>query len=300
MTWGENMGKRIGLALGGGSARGLAHIGVIDALEDNGIRPDIIAGTSIGSVVGAAYAAGEHERLREFALSVDLWRMLSFFQVKIPRTGLLDGEKLARFFRENIRIPNIEDLSKPFAAICCDYLTGARVVIDRGDIISAVRSSCSIPGLFTPVKRDNALLVDGGLVDSVPVSAAREMGADVIIAVDLNYHVRFSGINNDIRERRKKPGPIMNHPLTKLLESKFTSNKKKDISPGIVDMLLDSFFIMQRSLTDINLKSSDPEILIRPHLENIKVLEFTKAEEGISIGRKITEGMMDDILKILD
>ncbi len=294
------MGKKLGLALGGGSARGLAHIGVIDALEDNGIRPDIIAGTSIGSAVGAAYAAGEHERLKEFTLSVDFWRMLSFFQVKIPRTGLLDGEKLSRFFRENLRIPNIEDLPKPFAAICCDYLTGDRVVIDRGDIISAVRASCSIPGLFTPVKRDEVLLIDGGIVDPVPVSAAREMGADVIIAVDLNYHVRFSGKNNDVRVNREKPTTMMNHRLTKLLESRFTLNKKKEISPGIVDMLLDSFFIMQRNLTDINIKSTDPDILIRPHLENIKVLEFTKAEEGISIGRKITEGMMDDILKIID
>ncbi len=294
------MGKKIGLALGSGSARGLAHIGVIDALEDNGVRPDIITGTSIGSVVGAAYAAGEHERLKEFALTVDFWRMLSFFQVNIPRIGLLDGEKLSRFFRENLRIPNVEDLSKPYAAICCDYLTGDRVVIDKGDIISAARASCSIPGLFTPVKRDKALLIDGGVVDPVPVSAARDMGADVIIAVDLNYHVRFSGINNDFKEYKKKPSLIMGHPLTKLLESKFTQNRKKDISPGIVNMLLDSFFIMQRNLTDINLKSANPEILIRPHLENIRVLEFTKAEEGISIGRKITEGMMDDILKIID
>lgn len=294
------MEKNIGLALGAGSARGLAHIGVIDVLEEHGIRPTIVTGTSIGSVVGAAYAAGEHEKLKDFLLTVDLWKMLSFFEVNLPRTGLFDGRKISRFFKENLNISNIEDLEKTFAAVCCDYLSGERVVIDRGDTILALRASCSVPGFLTPVEYQGRLLIDGGIVDPVPVTAARDLGADVIIAVDLNHYVRRRGNSFHVKDDRGIKRNQKKHPLWVLLESKISQKGKEEISPGIIDIFLDSFYIMERSLTDINMKRAHPEVLIRPNLGSITFLDFHKAKEGIAIGRRVTEEMIDEIITAVE
>ncbi len=294
------MSEKIGLALGGGSARGLAHIGVIDALEEHGISPSIVTGTSIGSIMGAAYAAGEHEKFKDFLLTVDLWKMLSFFEVNLPRKGLFDGRKISRFFEENLNIANIEDLEKKFAAVSCDYETGERVVFDHGDMITALRASYSIPGVFTPMKYKGRLLVDGGLVDPVPVTAARDLGAEVVIAVDLNHHVRWRGFSFRENSDQKNDWNITKHPLWVLLENKFGKKSGKEISPGMIEILLDSVYMIEKNLTDYELQLTKPEIIIRPNLKNITFFDFHKAKEGISIGKKVTEDMMDEISRALD
>ena len=180
---------KIGLALGSGSARGLAHLGVIRAIEDAGIKVDFIAGTSMGALIGAIHAAGKLDELEAAFRTFD-WKMTaSFFDVVLPKSGLLDGAKVSELVRAHIHADTIEMLAKPFAAVATDIVSGEEVVIRSGDVIEAVRASISVPGIFTPVRSNGRILVDGGLTNPVPVSAVRAMGADIVIAVDLNHEI---------------------------------------------------------------------------------------------------------------
>lgn len=185
----------VGLALGSGSARGWAHFGVLRALRDAGISPDIICGTSIGSLVGAAYAAGEMDSFEEWVLGLGMRKVFGFMDFNLGG-GMLKGEKIIDFWREHFVQETMEELGAPFGCVATDLHTGAEVWLRSGSIADAVRASIALPGLFTPVVRDGRLLVDGGLVNPVPVSLARAMGADVVIAVDLNA---------DIMRRHMKP-----------------------------------------------------------------------------------------------
>jgi NTE family protein len=185
MTTDRQSKLRIGLALGSGAARGWAHIGVIRELERNAIVPDVVCGTSIGSLIGAAMASGELERLEKWVRSLKWQKVISYFDLTMSG-GLIKGEKLFAFFRENFRDRDIEDLDTPFGAIATELASGREIWLREGSLFEAVRASISLPGLFTPVERDDQLLVDGGLVNPIPVSMCRALGADVVIAVDLN------------------------------------------------------------------------------------------------------------------
>ena len=176
---------RIGLALGGGAARGWAHVGVIRALEQAGIHPDLVCGTSVGSLVGAAYAAGELDRFEQWLLGMRIKDVVGFMDVSLAG-GLLKGERVMEFFRRNFVDRPIEQLAMPFAAVATALHTGAEVWLRDGSTVEAVRASIALPALLTPVLRDGIVLVDGGLVNPVPVSLARAMGADTVIAVDLS------------------------------------------------------------------------------------------------------------------
>ena len=176
---------KIGLALGGGSARGWSHIGVIRALEEAGIEPDIVCGTSIGSLVGAAYAAGELDRLEGWVRSLTWQNVVSLLDVTVTG-GFIKGAKLVEFFGSRFKDTDISKLPKPFGAVATELVTGREVWLREGSVIESVRASIAVPGLFTPVARDGRLLVDGGLVNPVPVSLCRAMGADIVIAVELN------------------------------------------------------------------------------------------------------------------
>lgn len=176
---------RIGLALGGGSARGWAHIGVIRVLAEAGIEPDLVCGTSIGALVGAAYVAGELDPLEKWVRSLRLQTVVSFLDVSL-NGGLIKGDKLITFFRNHFVDRDIGELARPFGAVATDLRRGREVWLREGRVSDAVRASIALPGLFTPTERDGSWLVDGGLVNPVPVSLCRAMGADLVIAVDLN------------------------------------------------------------------------------------------------------------------
>ncbi len=194
----------VGLALGSGSARGWAHFGVLHALREAGVSPDIICGTSIGSLVGATYAAGEMDRFEEWVLGLGKRKVFGFMDLNFSG-GLLKGEKIIDFWRENFVHESMEELGAPFGCVATDLQTGAEVWLRKGSIAEAVRASIALPGLFTPVMHEGRLLVDGGLVNPVPVSLARAMGADIVIAVDLNAdimrkHMRPVDLNeNELR-----------------------------------------------------------------------------------------------------
>jgi NTE family protein len=298
-----NQGK-IGLALGSGSARGWAHIGVIRALSETGIKIDYIAGTSIGSVVGSVFAAGNINALEEVAVQLD-WKQIAYlFDVVLPKSGLIDGKKVAGFVQNHLGKTNIEELPIPFCAVSTDLNTGDEVVIGEGDIIEAVRASISIPGIFTPVRNNGSILVDGGLVNPVPVSVVREMGADFVIAVDLSrgifgnsaslqdtaHKLSAPHLNKESQPVIKKTNRILEALNNKLATIDFSAlswtRQSPDVEPlpSIFDVITSSINIMEAQISAAKLKTDPPDLLIQPKLSHIKFLEFNKASEAIAEG----------------
>lgn len=287
----NNPGRRpkIGLALGSGSARGLAHLGVIRAIEDAGIKVDFVAGTSMGAFVGAIFASGNLGRLAADFLDFDWKNIISLLDPVFPRSGLIDGQKIAGFVRAHVPSANIEGLSIPFHAVATDIMDGKEVIISTGDLIEAVRASIAVPGIFTPVRSNGRILVDGGLVNPVPVSTVRAMGADLVIAVDLNHDIVASRPPSSLAI-----GKLYDNALTRTLESlqsienpvlsQFSAWLHKEPLPGIFDVMLTSIYIMQARITQASLQQEKPEILIQPPLGAVRFMEFDRSEEIIAIG----------------
>ena len=190
---------KIGLALGSGAARGWAHIGVIQALEEMGVEIDIVSGCSIGSYVGASYASGKLPQLAQWVESLTEWQVFALMGVGFQKGGLVSGLKVFKALQDNFSFETFEELIKPFAAVATDLYSGREVNFISGSVIEAVKASCAIPGLFPPLLFDNRWLVDGGVVNPVPVNMCRMLGADVVIAVNLSADFRpQSLVNNPI------------------------------------------------------------------------------------------------------
>ena len=291
----------VGLALGSGSARGLAHIGVLRALDEAGIAVDVVAGTSIGALIGAVHAAGKIELLAETFRAFDWRRMASFFDVVLPTSGLLDGARISAMVRDHVPSEAIAELRLPFAAVATDIATGQEVVIREGDVIEAVRASISVPGILTPVRRDGRFLVDGGLVNPVPVSVARGLGARFVIAVDLNHGIVAGKNLKPLRQRKPRAEPPRLPPWAQNLSQsvqeltarllpqdgaagQHARRPKAEPMPSIFEVLLASINIMESQITESRLALERPELLIRPPLGHIRFLDFDRAEEIIEIG----------------
>ncbi len=317
---------KIGLALGSGSARGLAHLGVIRALAQAGIVVDLTAGTSIGALIGAIHAAGKLDELEATFQSFDWKKTLSFFDVVLPKSGLLDGARIGELVRAHVHAAAIEALPMPFAAVATDIGSGEEVVIRSGDVIEAVRASISVPGIFTPVRRNGSILVDGGLTNPVPVSVARAMGAGIVIAVDLNHGI-VSGKNMKPLLPMEKTGNAesgLSAMLSRwvggyrlslkdirqkllagddLVSVQFRKWLSPEPLPNIFEVLLASINIMETRITQTRLGLDRPDILIQPPLGHIRFLEFGRAEEIIRIGYEGTQetlaALPGDILKHL-
>jgi NTE family protein len=283
---------KIGLALGGGAARGCAHIGVLRALEEKSIPVGCIAGTSIGAMVGAVYASGGMDHLEELLLKMDLLQLLSYFDVVFPHSGLVDGRKVTELLRGILGDRSFDDLSVPFAAVATDLRDGSEVVLSSGDVIDAVRASIAVPGVFTPFVTDDALLVDGGLVDPVPVNVVRSLGAEFVIAVDLNRYVVGSKqehrTGGGLRRKRirKGDGSSLVDSLIDEISSLMSDEekKKKSKGPSLIDVMVTSINIMESSITENKLKVDSPELLIAPKLGHIRFMEFFRAEEAMEVG----------------
>jgi len=292
---------KLGIALGSGGARGMAHIGVLRALEDGGIKPDIVAGTSIGALVGGVYAAGKLDELTDIVLGLD-WKKAAryFMEVNFPRSGLMEGARVVEILSEIVGEREITDLPMIFRAVATDIMSGCEEVIGDGGLVEAIRASISVPGIFTPARRNDAYLVDGGLVNPVPVSVCRAMGADVVIAVDLN-NGRVSDEKNGAAPTEKnhqKLRRIAGVDATELfawLERKtsdfdvgFLEHVKhwmiRDPVPGIFDVLGSSLRIMEEQIAGTRLKIDLPDLLIRPAVGHIGFIEFHLADEMIAEG----------------
>ena len=281
---------RVGLALGSGSARGWAHIGVIRALEQAGIRPDIVCGTSIGAVVGAAYAAGELDRFERWVLELGLREVFSLMDVSLGG-GLLKGERLMDFFGRSFVDRPIEQLARPFAAVATSLRTGAEVWLRSGSTRDAVRASIGLPGLLAPVRHEGALLVDGGLVNPVPVSLARAMGADFLIAVDLGSDILG-------RHLRADPAPeaapsAIAEWIRKLQDNLGLPDREEPPDepqmPSMLDVLASSLNIMQVRITRSRMAGEPPDLVVAPRLAHLGLLDFHRASEAIEEGRRAVE-----------
>ncbi|MFW2367972.1 MAG: patatin-like phospholipase family protein [Desulforhopalus sp.] len=315
--------KTVGLVLGCGASRGWAHIGVIEALEEAEIPIDFIAGCSVGAYVGALYASGSLPHLKEFLLRMDGKKIFSYFDVVFPRSGLLDGTKrVQELFSMHTEAQSFEDLDIPLVMVATDLERGKKVVLKSGSLIEALRATMSYPGLFAPVRRKGRWLVDGGVVDPLPVGMARAMGAEVVIAVDLNSRIVS-------RSKQPTSPSVKDRPNNKVAEVPETEssgryelvkkmadyyenvenklrNRTNELlhrelaTPDIIETVMTSVSIMQERITRINMAVDQPDILIQPRLGELKMMNFDQVEHTIEEGYIGLKEKLEDIQILLD
>lgn len=299
--------RKVGLALGSGGAKGLSHIAVVEYLEGMGIPIDMIAGSSIGAVIGALYSAGSLGRFKEDILKLTLRDMLAYVDPVVPRSGLIQGRGFVKFMERYIpRNAAIEDLKIPLAVLATDYASGGSVVFRSGNILEALRASVSIPGVLVPVKYKETLLVDGGVANPLPINVVQNMGAGITIAVNLHPQLKKRGFRNYMKERLAAPAVPVNPEEIEVLRgagdldiplrggSKWLRAIEKwimsDRSPGghglpnIFDVITQTVDIMEYVNTMLMLKYDPPTVLIEPDVTDVMTLNFTEA------GRVIREG----------
>lgn len=298
--------SKIGLALGSGSARGWAHIGVIRALAEEGIEPDIITGCSIGALVGAAYAKGELGELEDWVRQLKWKEIVDLMDINFLGGGFLKGDKLIDFFKKGTKDIDIEDLDIPYGAVTTDFDSGREIWLQNGSLLDAVRASIALPGLFTPVERDGRWHVDGGLVNPVPVSLCRAMGAEIVIAVNLNGDVvgkhRRKKDKEQAEKRKQETAAEMElwDRFVAILKNSVESKKEtwlkeligeKDDMPGMFEILAGSINIMQDRITRSRMAGDPPDLMLTPRLAHIGVLEFDRADEVIAEGSASVQRM---------
>lgn len=298
----------IGLALGSGSARGWSHIGVIRALEKAGISCDIVCGCSIGAIVGAAYANNRLHHLEDGVKKLDSWNLLRFFELSLNTRGFIDSRRLNDFFEDYVCSSDtlIADLEKPFATVATELKTGREIWFETGNVKDAIWSSFALPGLFSPVYYQKKWLVDGGLVNPVPVSLCRALGADIVIAVNLNGDL--VGRRNQLQSQTTKT--VAGIPASKdtdLIES-FTSlikktslslfspdNEDKKSPPSLMETVAASINITQDFITRSRMAGSPPDVMLSPRLSDIGLLEFDRGKDAIEEGEKCVERLLPEI-----
>ncbi len=299
---------RIGLALGGGGARGWAHIGVLRAAAEHGIQINAYAGTSIGSLVGGFAAAGKLRELEDVLSEMDLKRIIQLFaERKLPRSGLVDGRHIVELIRKHIGYPGIENLPASFAAVATDAESGEEVILDQGDLVMAIRASIAIPGIFSPVTRQGRYLVDGGLVNPLPVSVLARGGFDTIVAVNLHGDgmTPFTGAEQTPpgtkrRRRTSTPSKSSTHWLerqkVKLEDSARDAMKRwtgDAAGPNIFQVMANTVDIVSSRLTKVRLNESPPDLLIEPKVGKIGHLEFHRVNEAIAAGYEAASKAFD-------
>jgi NTE family protein len=316
-----NSKPKIALALGSGAARGWSHIGVIHELADMGIKPDIVTGASIGAIVAGAYASGNMEAFEQWVNDMGRVDIIRLLDAKMKGGGFLQGSLLMNAIHELIGNPDIEDLEIAFGCVATEFGSGREVWLREGSLLDACRASIALPGLFAPVSnKNNRLLLDGGLVNPVPVSLARAMGADVVIAVNLNgdlvgHHFSVDEHDQDddpelseeqIAEIEKKDSTIAKW-LAKLkvglgvkLDSYISSLRNKEGSdPGLFDVIVGSVDIMQDRITRSRMAGEPPDVHITPRLGHIGLMDFDRAGECIEGGRKATRRQAEELKELI-
>jgi len=296
----------IGLALGGGSARGWAHIGVLRALIAAGIHPEIIAGTSIGAVVGGCYVAGHLDALEHFARALTRRKVLGFLDFNFSGTGLITGHRLSRALETRLRDVNIEALSKRFVAVATEIGTGHEIWLSRGPIVDAMRASYALPGIFRPVRINGHWLFDGALVNPVPVSVCRAFGARYVIAVNVNWDSSGRGAvvpqladNGEEAAEGTADEPQAGvfarnrRAMKKLLQRQLFG--RSDNGPGISRVMVEAFNIVQDRIARSRLAGDPPDMIISPRLPSFGLFDFHRAEALIECGAAAARREIDDL-----
>ncbi|GJL82412.1 MAG: hypothetical protein DHS20C01_20460 [marine bacterium B5-7] len=313
---------KIGLVLGSGAARGNAHIGVLNALADMGVRPDIICGCSIGALVGASYAAGKLDRLEKWMRTLSRRSMLRYFELNPFGGSLISNTEFDGFLSREVCEEEclIKSLDITFAAVATELKSGDEICLDSGSVLDAVRASIALPGLFRPVRHPDGWLVDGGLVNPVPVSICRALGADIVIAVNLNADIvgkHFASKMTDTtmqstdNGRRRQQAVIppevvtwpsrINTTVNSWLDDVFSlrgddaGEPSKDDPPGLMDTVASALNIMQDRITSSRLTEDPADIVLSPRLSSIGLMEFYRADRAIAEGEASVNRMMNEI-----
>jgi NTE family protein len=305
---------KLGLALGGGAARGWAHIGVLQVLDEAGIKVDILAGTSIGAVVGGCHAGGKLAELDQFARSLTKRRVLGLMDFHIGGSGLISGGRLKRLLDRDLAATRIDELPVRYVAIATELGSGHEIWLTEGSVVEAMRASYALPGVFDPVRLGGRWLMDGALVNPVPVTAARAMGADVVVCVNLNGE--GGGRGTTIQSHAAEPDPAVS--LTDEAESAalggwfapvrgaasrlkaLASQKREAQAPGLAGVMVDAFNITQDRIARSRLAGDPPDVMIGPKLGRIGLFDFHRADETIELGRAAALRALDDIRATLD
>jgi NTE family protein len=296
----------IGLALGGGAARGFAHIGVIRTLIAHGIVPDVIVGTSIGAVAGGCYAARQLDTLETWARGLTVRSVLGHLDISLSGSGLIRGSHLANKLEAALDDYRIDDLPIRFAAIATEFNTGHEIWLTRGRLADALRASYALPGIFPPVLIGGRWLVDGTLVNPMPVSAARALGARLVIAVNLNSDLFGRGTiiashgSDDSDDATHVPsksnGLLSVFSRERLLRRQLIGRRGR---PGIPTVMVEAFNVMQDRITRARLAGDPPDVLISPRLGAVGWFDFHRAAEAITIGAEAMEKTIDAVTEAI-
>jgi NTE family protein len=300
----------IGLALGGGAARGFAHIGIVRTLMAHGIVPNVVVGTSIGAVIGGAYASGHLDALEAWARRLQPRNVFSYLDIRLNGSGLIGGDKLAAELEASIGQTLIEDLPMKFASVATEVRTGHETWLTHGRLVDAMRASYALPGIFAPVLAGGRWLVDGALVNPVPVSAARALGAEIVIAANLSSDIfthsttiYSHGASAVAREEVAEPATAPKRGLSKFFSAE-RAVKREFFGgagrPGISSVMVDAFNIMQDRITRARLAGDPPDLLITPRVGQIGWFDFHRADELIAHGARAAERAIVSIQEVID
>ncbi len=293
----------VALALGGGAARGWSHIGVLRAFEEANIPINLISGTSVGALVGACYLAGKLDELEEFARGLTKRKLIGFLDISLRGSGLISGMKLAERMKEHLGGVTFDQLSHPLICVATEISTGHEVWLSQGHVIDSIRASYALPGIFEPVLHDNRILVDGALVNPVPVSVCRAHGSQMVVAINLNSDV--NGRAQIIRNKKtalhqKLHSGVQSNQSTETESSSKRSYMRKLLGgngsiPSISTVMVESFNIIQDRIARSRLAGDPPDITIGPGVAHIGLAEFHRADEAIEIGYRAAKSRLDDI-----
>lgn len=288
----------IALALGGGAARGWAHIGVLRALDEAGIRIDMIAGTSIGALVGGCYLAGKLDELEDFARSLTKRRIFGLLDLNLGGSGLFGGMKLTARMHEHLQGVTFDDLSKPFVAVAAEIRTGHEIWLSSGSLVTAMRASYALPGVFEPVVCNKRVLIDGALVNPVPVSVCRAYEQPLVVAVNLHYDLfgRAAVIKHSADLPAKNDNPMPDGEKTPLVVDK--GPREKEARMGITGVMVEAFNIIQDRISRARLAGDPPDLSLQPKLGHLGLTEFHRADEAIRLGYEATKAQVHELERL--
>jgi NTE family protein len=296
------MKPKIGIALGGGAARGWSHIGVLHALAQAGLSPDIVVGTSIGSVVGGCYVSGKLDELEVFARNLTRRRVFGLLDFNFAGSGLISGQRLSEELSDHLKHVQIENLNNKFVAVATELKTGHEIWLSKGPLVPAMHASYALPGIFRPVRINNRWLIDGALVNPIPVSVCRALGARIVIAVNLNWDFFGKGtvvpdqdaFEEDVVPEAENLPPAGNGRAAQNLLRRQFFGQGGD-TPGISSVMMDAFNIIQDRIARSRLAGDPPDIMVMPILEEMGLFDFHMAEKAIASGKQATEKVLEDI-----
>ncbi len=291
---------KVGLALGAGAARGWAHIGIIRALQKLGVKIDVVAGCSIGAYVGSAFASGKLDELEAWAYTLTEWQVFSLLGIGFKRGGLASGQKVFEKHIKEFCASSFDEMDIPFTAVATDLYSGKEVVFNKGKVHHAIQASCAIPALFSPIEYEGRWLVDGAIVNPVPVNQCRQLGADFVIAVNLSADFRpqlIQKFEKDHKKSQKKTDEFMSKANGGFMKQWFSPDPKpnKLQAPGIMSVMSSSLEILQARVARSRLAGDPPDLLIEPQLRDVGLLEFHRAKEIANDGKEAVDRLAKQI-----